>query len=124
MVVDDDEVVLEVTREHLESAGFQVTTRSSAIGTSAAVGREEPDIVLLDVNIPGLSGDTLARLIAQAQPHRPAVILYSSASRERLAGLAKTCGAVGIIEKTSSRAFFLGQLDACLVGLVPKRRDR
>lgn len=117
MVVDDDEIVLEVTREHLQLAGFEVVTRASSLGTSAAVAREKPDVVLMDVDIPGLAGDAAAKLLAdQARP--PIVILYSSAPKEKLVELARRCGAIGVIEKTASRELFLAQLDACLATTV------
>src|SRR5262249_26271874 len=61
MVVDDDPVVLEVTRERLSFMGYDVIVRESALGTSAAILRERPDVVLLDVNMPSLSGEQLAQ---------------------------------------------------------------
>ncbi len=123
MVVDDDEVVLEVTREHLESAGFEVLTRESSLGTTAAVAREKPDVLLLDVHIPGLAGDAVARLLAQ-QEKKPIVILYSSDARASLEEMAARCGAVGVIEKSPSRAVFLAQLDACLAASRFSRSPR
>lgn len=113
LVVDDDIVVLEVTRERLERAGFFVSTRSSALGTSAFIRKEKPRYILLDVNMPGLSGDALARLLADGDPGSR-VILHSSQNRAALAALATTCGAIGVIEKTEDDDDFLAQLDSCL----------
>src|SRR3954469_16275194 len=96
MVVDDDEVVLEVTRERLSAAGYDVVIRQSAIGTMVAILREKPDFVLLDVRMPGLGGDALARLVKSSDPKwRPGIILHSSASKESLAEMAERCGAIG-----------------------------
>jgi DNA-binding NtrC family response regulator len=110
LVVDDDQVALEVTRERLERAGFEVVTRQSALGTSAYIMKEKPDYVLLDVNMPGLTGDALAKLLKGRGPHSR-VILHSCADRKKLATLAKQCGAVGIIEKTNDERRFRAQLE-------------
>jgi two-component system, response regulator PdtaR len=109
LVVDDDVVALEVARERLERAGFTVVTRTSALGTSAFIMKEKPDFVLLDVNMPGLTGDALAKLLKGRRHTR--VILHSGSDRKRLATLATECGAVGIIEKTDSERQFLAQLE-------------
>jgi DNA-binding NtrC family response regulator len=113
LVVDDDIVALEVTRERLEAAGFGVVTRTSALGTSAFIRKEKPDFVLLDVNMPSLSGDALAKLIADGD-FRPRVILHSSQGRDALAVLARKCGAIGAIEKTDDDEDFRAQLDGCI----------
>ena len=110
LVVDDDRVSLEVTRERLERAGFEVVTRESALGTSAFIMKEKPDYVLLDVNMPGLTGDALAKLL-KGRPHSR-VILHSCADRHRLAQLARECGAAGVIEKTNDERQFRAQLEA------------
>jgi len=110
LVVDDDRVVLEVTRERLERAGFEVVTRESALGTSAFIMKEKPDYVLLDVNMPGLTGDALAKLL-KGRDRRSRVILHSCSDRKRLAKLAQECGAAGIIEKTEDERHFREQLE-------------
>ena len=113
LVVDDDIVVLEVTRERLEGAGFSVVTRSSALGTSAFIRKEKPDYILLDVNMPSLSGDALARLLSEGHP-RSRVILHSSQERTSLSALAEKCGAIGVIAKTDDDDEFLAQLTSCI----------
>ena len=63
LVVDDDPIVLEVTRERLEGAGYIVYVREEALGTSQWSAEFQPDIVLLDVNMPALTGLDLAQLL-------------------------------------------------------------
>jgi DNA-binding NtrC family response regulator len=118
LVVDDDIVVLEITRERLERAGFSVVTRTSALGTSAYIRKEKPAHVLLDVNMPGLSGDALAKLIVDGD-FRTGVILHSSQERQALAALAQKCGALGVIEKTDDDEYFRAQLEGCFRSRPP-----
>lgn len=112
MVVDDDEVLLEVLRAVLQDAGHEVTVRSSSLGTSAAILRERPDLVLLDVNMPGLQGDVLARLVQQRLPAGSTrIVLHSSADQGALDDLARECGASGAIQKSKRPDLFLAQVD-------------
>jgi two-component system, OmpR family, response regulator len=121
MVVDDDEIVLEVTRERLQRMGFEVVTRKSAIGTVVASQQEQPDFLLVDVNMPALGGKTLAKLIGASSP-RPAVILYSSLSRQQLRVMAAEVDAIGAVEKTQSESSFISQFEECV--LIASRRGR
>ena len=59
LVIDDNAVVLEMTRSTLEMAGFRVFTRERTVGAIGIILEERPDLVLLDVNMPNLSGDSL-----------------------------------------------------------------
>jgi CheY-like chemotaxis protein len=115
MVVDDDATVLEVTAAVLEQRGYEVSTRESAIGTSLAIIREKPDVVLLDVHMPGLSGDRLAELMGpRAGRASPLVILHSASGREELERLAASCGAADVIEKTTSPLDFIRRFESIL----------
>jgi CheY-like chemotaxis protein len=108
MIVDDDQTTLEVTAAVLESHGHQVVKRDSALGTTMAILREQPAVVLLDVHMPGLSGDRLAELVTprKGKPS-PMVILHSGSNRKQLELLAARCGAAGIIEKTGDPLDFI-----------------
>lgn len=97
MVVDDCEIVLEVTKHLLEEAGFHVMTRSSALGTTAAILKEQPSCVLMDVSMPALSGTEIVRLIKEKSDIR--VLLYSAKDEDELRSLAAGCGADGYVKK-------------------------
>jgi DNA-binding NtrC family response regulator len=113
LVVDDDIVALEVAKERLEAAGFSVVTRNKAFGTLGYIWKEEPDYVLLDVHMPGLSGDALAKLLTEGKSVT-GVILHSAAHKNDLASLAYQAGALGIIEKTDDDQHFRIQLERCV----------
>lgn len=110
MIVDDDPMILQVTGAVLERRGHRVIRRSSSIGTSVAISREQPDVLLLDVNMPGLSGDRLAKLVP-AGARAPVVILYSGIFQPELEELARACGAAGVIAKTGELTHLVEQLE-------------
>ena len=108
LIVDDDPIVLEVTRERLEGAGYEVHTREEALGTSQWTAEFQPDIVLLDVNMPALAGPELAQLLKKRRATKDvAIILYSSLESAELQSKLRATGAVGAIQKTGDERRFL-----------------
>ena len=63
LVVDDEPRILRFVRAELETAGYLVLTANNGIEALDLVNRESPDLVVLDVIMPGLDGfDVLKRL--------------------------------------------------------------
>jgi len=112
LVVDDDPIVLEVARERLVAAGYDVHIREAALGTSQWVMTHHPDFVLLDINMPALSGTELAMLIRRRESAKAtAIILHSSLPEAELQALARTTGAIGVVHKTGSDDQFLDEFE-------------
>lgn len=65
MVIDDSELVLEVTKGMLKSAGFDVITCDSPIGAALRVVNEKPDVVLVDLDMASMGGDRLILALKQ-----------------------------------------------------------
>ena len=84
MVVDDDPIILKLTCARLEAAGYEVVTRSEAIGTGAAIKEVEPDVVLLDQNMPALTGEGLATVLRARGGEDVPIIFHSSEDLTRL----------------------------------------
>jgi CheY-like chemotaxis protein len=105
LVVDDDPVVLSVTEAVLQGLGHEVITRDRALGTTAEICKERPDVALIDVEMPGLSGDDLVRIADERSTGEPdretAFIFYSGRDREELELLVAETIAVGAIDKAS-----------------------
>jgi DNA-binding response OmpR family regulator len=112
LVVDDDPVILEVVRERLDAAGYDVYVRSDALGTSQWVAREQPDFVLLDVMMPALSGGELGQLLKRSlSTNQTAVILHSSMDAASLQPVIERTGALGAIAKTHDGARFMAEFE-------------
>jgi len=90
LVVDDHEEFRSLARALLESEGFEVVG-DAADGEQAldCVARLRPDVVLLDIQLPGIDGFAIADRLAAAGSTAPCVVLISSrtasAYRRRLA---------------------------------------
>jgi DNA-binding response OmpR family regulator len=88
-----------------------------------AIRRDRPDVVLLDVHMPGLTGDALGKLIASSKDEsEPLIILYSSTERARLEQLAVECGAAGAIEKSPDPRQFLERFERLVAANADQRR--
>lgn len=103
VLLDDSPIVLAATKDRLEDAGIQVVTTDNPFLLGSVVRREQPDVVLLDVVMPMVQGDDVARIVREN--HSVAEIpfvLYSDAPELTLARKAYECGAVGFIRKNVS----------------------
>src|SRR5688572_17213478 len=108
VVVDDCEVTLAATAETLERAGYRVLTRDRPAGCVAMILQEKPDLVLLDVCMPTVSGDTLVKLFSKASPDSHTIILlYSALDEPLLRSKAKASGADGYIVKSNDTSAFV-----------------
>jgi CheY-like chemotaxis protein len=107
LLVDDSEIVREVVREILEGGGYEVATHGSAFGFSSVLMRQRPDLVLLDVGMPALTGDKVAAIALRNHIHDCPLVLFSDRSPTELARLTKECGADGFINKTEDPAALL-----------------
>jgi CheY-like chemotaxis protein len=111
IVIDDDPVTLEVTRATLESLGHEVVTLKSPIGATGVLLREKPDLALVDIEMPGLSGDDWLNLIREkkllGEDLHVDFVLHSGLIAEDLERLVKKTGALGAIRKEGNPASFI-----------------
>ena len=85
LLIDDDIAHLQSTRGILEAEGYEVLTHSQPFGSTNVILQQQPDLVLLDVNMPGLSGEKLAEVYrANAKTRQVRVMLYSSNDEDLL----------------------------------------
>jgi CheY-like chemotaxis protein len=101
LVIDDSDVSLDLVSTVLERAGFDVRATSDVHDLTHAFGAWRPDVILTDVNMPGLSGVELCRLLkSQYETAHVPVVLFSSAANEQLAVMARDCDADGFLSKS------------------------
>lgn len=102
LIVDDDPAHLTSTRGILESEGYEVFTQDQPFGSTNAIINLKPDLVLLDVNMPGLSGEKLGEVYrANARTRSVRVMLYSSNDEDALRETSKRLQLDGYICKGS-----------------------
>ncbi len=103
MVIDDDERVLVSVKRMLERQGYTVFVHDGGPGCFKKVASFKPHLVLIDVNMPFLSGDAFVALFGQCAAITDSqIVLYSAIDELTLEQKVRDCGAQGYISKTDS----------------------
>ena len=114
LVVDDEPTIGEIVARYLERAGYD--TRIAATGPAAleAAATSRPDLVVLDLMLPGLDGLEVMRRLRDRDRDRTAIILLTAKGEEsdRIAGL--SLGADDYVVKPFSPAELVARVDAVL----------
>jgi DNA-binding NtrC family response regulator len=99
LIVDDEEAARYGMRRALSTFGFNVTEADSAEAARALIRQQEPDLMLLDVNLPGMNGLDFLRELKAANGSSPLVIVVTAHGSERMAVEAVKSGAYDYISK-------------------------
>jgi diguanylate cyclase (GGDEF)-like protein/PAS domain S-box-containing protein len=84
LVVDDDQMVREMLRQGLERHGYLVTTAEDGTGGLGEIEREAPDLLLLDIEMPGLDGMGVLRKVRErfTSAELPVIIVTARAESD------------------------------------------
>jgi DNA-binding response OmpR family regulator len=87
LVVDDEVKIARLVRDYLTEAGFDVTLAANGPAALAAARSQRPDLVILDLGLPGMDGYDVTRSI-RAQSSIPIIMLTArSEETDRIVGL-------------------------------------
>jgi DNA-binding response OmpR family regulator len=106
LIVDDEEPVREVLGEYFSGQGYQVETAGSGAEALERVQRRRPDLVLLDVRMPGLDGVEVLKRLREVDGRLP-VVMITANEDEALARSMLSIGAFDYVAKP----FDFGHLD-------------
>ena len=87
LVVDDEPKIVKLARDYLERGGFRVVTAADGTTALAVVRRERPDLMVLDLNLPGMDGPDVCRALRR-KSDVPIIMLTARVEEtDRLIGL-------------------------------------
>ncbi len=115
LVVEDEAAQREILSYNLQSAGFHVELAETGDAAVALLDEAEPDLVLLDWMLPGVSGIEICRQIKMRQKTKPLPVIMMSARGEevdRVRGL--ETGADDYVVKPYSMAELIARIRAQL----------
>lgn len=87
LIVDDEPTILEVVELYLQREGYQVLTAADGNDAIAVVNSQHPDLIVLDLMLPGVGGLEVMRWLQSGNP--PAIIVLTALGEEtdRVVGL-------------------------------------
>ncbi|MBY5988170.1 putative transcriptional regulatory protein TcrX [Roseovarius sp. THAF27] len=116
LLIEDEQNIIEAVSFILSRDGWEVKTHANGQNAMEAVRAREPDVVILDVMLPGKSGfDILSEIRAEARFERLPVLMLSARGQAKDVEMAKRAGADRYMTKPFSNAEVLDAVRA----LVP-----
>lgn len=115
LIVDDERDLLELLQFNLGKAGYETSTASNGRQALEAIAHRAPDLILLDVMLPELSGTEVAGRVRSnpATAHIPIVMLTAKGEDvDQIVGL--TVGADDYVTKPFSNKVLLARIEAVL----------
>jgi CheY-like chemotaxis protein len=113
LVIDDEEMHLYTAKGLLDNNRLEVITHKGSFGATNCVKTVRPDLVLLDVNMPALSGDNLVNLIKPCcKELQIPILFYSSNDEGMLRELVAAHGVMGHVCKGDIAALYKNVEDA------------
>jgi len=87
LVIDDEPKIVEICQDYLKAAGFEVVTAADGLRGLAAARREKPDLVVLDLMMPGMDGLDVCRALRR-ESEVPIIMLTARVEEsDKLIGL-------------------------------------
>jgi two-component system cell cycle sensor histidine kinase/response regulator CckA len=107
LVVDDEPDTLLLLQTNVRAWGHECVAASTADEALAALGdaAARPDVLLLDVAMPGIDGPTLLRRARESGDEPPVVLLVSAVAPEDLAAIAGELGVQWLSKPFTAQAF-------------------
>lgn len=125
LVVEDEREILELVADTLSLEGYQVRTTEEAHGVLSLIRRMQPDLIVLDLRLHGMSGVQLLPLLASDAPGTP--VLVTSGAHDLLEEYAEEFHRLGamVLKKPFSLDKFLGAVQKAITSKQrPSRRGQ
>ena len=114
LVVDDEPTIAEVVARYLERAGYRTRIAGDGLSAIEIASDDRPDLVVLDLMLPGLDGLEVMRRLREHARNRVAVILLTAKGEEADRVIGLRLGADDYVVKPFSPAELVARVDAVL----------
>jgi DNA-binding response OmpR family regulator len=111
LIIDDSPSVVRKVRTVLEPAGHEVDSVEMIVHLAEKLREDPPDLILLDLTMPALSGSKVASLIHRFQQRPTPLIIYSSRPTVELRSTAAEVGANAWVQKGDPDCRLLAVVD-------------
>jgi DNA-binding response OmpR family regulator len=114
LIIEDEPELVRVLRSYLEQAGFTVLTALRGDTGLTTWEDKHPDLVILDLNLPGMDGLDVARHIRQNETRRTPIIMLTARADETDQLIGLELGADDYIPKPFSPRIVVARVNALL----------
>ncbi|HEY2258660.1 MAG TPA: response regulator transcription factor [Solirubrobacteraceae bacterium] len=114
LVVDDEPTIAEVVARYLERAGYRTRVAGDGVQALDLVAERRPDLVVLDLMLPGIDGLEVMRRLREQDRERIALILLTAKGEESDRVIGLRLGADDYVVKPFSPAELVARVDAVL----------
>ncbi len=114
LVVDDEATIAEVLCRYLQRAGYRTRIADDGHAAVAAVHEQAPDLIILDLMLPGLDGLEVMRRVRERDRDHTAIILLTARGEESERVIGLRLGADDYVVKPFSPAELVARVDAVL----------
>jgi AmiR/NasT family two-component response regulator len=112
LIMDDDRLVLATLGKGLRQSGYRITDASSGEEALRLAGQLRPDLALLDMRMPGISGIAVAEQLASV--HGIPFMFLSAYGDQDIVEQATRCGALGYLVKPLDVPQIIPSVEAAL----------
>ncbi|HWB37338.1 MAG TPA: response regulator transcription factor [Rugosimonospora sp.] len=120
LVVDDDATVSDVVRRYLERAGYEVTLAADGPAGLAAFATQRPDLVILDLMLPGVPGLEVCRRLREGDGRDTPIIMLTALGEESDRVLGLQLGADDYLTKPFSPRELVLRVQSVLRRVAPR----
>jgi len=115
ILIVDDKVILEIAKDALTREGYSVFISDQSIGTSNMIARIKPHLIVMDVGMPGLRGDSICKVLKESNIYKEMkIILYSIKGQDELKKLAAESRADDFLTKSSNYQELVDKVNSLL----------
>jgi CheY-like chemotaxis protein len=124
LLIDDDPHMVDLVSGSIKAEDYEVRWAKNGVEGLQAADAAPPDVVLLDVEMPGMGGYEVCRILRHGDKtrHIPVVMLTSSTDPE-LSRMAYLAGAQACVPKPFRREGLLAAISAA-IACMPKERPK
>ncbi len=117
LIADDEPHVLRVMKMSLENEGYAVDTCANGMEALAHIEREQPDVLITDIQMPQMTGEALCRHIDEYLPDRDfLIIVLTSRTEIEHREWSRQIGNLQFLEKPVSIRNLVERLDGHFAG--------
>ncbi len=117
LLIDDEPFIVEAVSRVLDQAGFDTFSCVTWAEVNGVIRDVEPDIILLDYNMPMIKGDSMCSILKRNTLNpEMRIVLFSSEEEGFLRDVARECGADGYISKSTPSRDLAGRVNDFVSG--------